>query len=405
VNLANRWTGEQDTASKVVVLLVDDQAIIAEAVGRMFAEEPDIQLHYCSDPTAAIETAIEVKPTVILQDLVMPEIDGLTLVRFYRAHEATRDIPLIVLSTKEEPKVKAEAFGLGANDYLVKLPDKLELTARVRYHSRGYTALQQRNAAFQALARELAEAAEYVRSLLPAEEDQLPRTRWRYIPSDQLGGDSFGYHWIDDDHFAIYLLDVCGHGVGAALLGVSVTNVLRTQSLSKTDFRDPAQVLAALNQAFPMESNNNMFFTIWYGVFQRSERRLRYASGGHPPALLLNGESSEDATAEPLTTSGFLIGAMPGTEYRNADVQLGPFCGLFIFSDGTYEITKQPGGDLWTLEEWLALLTQHGRHPPATLDLLVSHVRELQGRDRFDDDFSLLQVILQQPSNPLDTNG
>ena len=135
------------------VLLIDDQAIIGEAVRRMLASEADVVFRYCNDPAAALHVANEFGPTVILQDLVMPDIDGLMLVRFFRANAATRDIPLIVLSTKEEPKTKAEAFALGANDYLVKLPDKLELIARIRYHSKGYIRLLERNDAYQALAR------------------------------------------------------------------------------------------------------------------------------------------------------------------------------------------------------------------------------------------------------------
>jgi PleD family two-component response regulator len=108
----------------IKVLLVDDQAIIGEAIRRMLVPEKDIVFQFCNDPTAALHVANKFAPTVILQDLVMPDIDGLMLVRFFRANAATRDIPLIVLSTKEEPKIKAEAFALGANDYLVKLPDK-----------------------------------------------------------------------------------------------------------------------------------------------------------------------------------------------------------------------------------------------------------------------------------------
>ena len=76
------------------------------------------------------------KPTVILQDLVMPGVDGMSLVRDYRDNPATKDIPIIVLSTKEDPVIKSEAFAAGANDYLVKLPDHIELVARIRYHSR-----------------------------------------------------------------------------------------------------------------------------------------------------------------------------------------------------------------------------------------------------------------------------
>lgn len=134
-----------------MVLLVDDQAMVGEAVRRDLAEQENIDFHYCADPQQAIEQAIQIRPTVILQDLVMPGVDGLQLVHEYRTHPATRDIPIIVLSTKEDPKVKSAAFAAGANDYLVKLPDAIELIARVRYHSRSYLTLLQRDEAYRAL--------------------------------------------------------------------------------------------------------------------------------------------------------------------------------------------------------------------------------------------------------------
>src|SRR5437763_15717485 len=93
----------------VTVLLIDDQPIVAESVRRMLADQPDVRFHYCQDPAKAIETANNVHPTVILQDLLMPEIDGLTLVKFFRANKTTREVPMIVLSSKEEPAPKAQA--------------------------------------------------------------------------------------------------------------------------------------------------------------------------------------------------------------------------------------------------------------------------------------------------------
>jgi two-component system chemotaxis family response regulator WspR len=134
-----------------MVLLVDDQAMIGEAVRRGLANEENIDFHFCADPHQAIAQAIQIKPTVILQDLVMPGLDGLTLVREYRNNPATRDIPIIVLSTKEDPLIKSAAFAAGANDYLVKLPDTIELVARIRYHSRSYMTLLQRDEAYRAL--------------------------------------------------------------------------------------------------------------------------------------------------------------------------------------------------------------------------------------------------------------
>src|SRR5262249_11478422 len=115
------------------------------------AGHPDIVFHYCADPAQAIALAQSVEATVILQDLVMPGIDGLTLVREYRTCPRTRDVPIVVLSTKEDPAVKRDAFSSGANDYLVKLPDAVELIARIRYHSRSYLVQLQRDAAYQAL--------------------------------------------------------------------------------------------------------------------------------------------------------------------------------------------------------------------------------------------------------------
>jgi len=150
----NRDTKDSLNDGAVVVLLVDDQMMVAEGIRRMLAGEDNIIYHYCNDPKKALETALKVRPSVILQDLIMPDVDGYSLVDEYRAHEGTRSIPVIVLSTREEPKDKSIAFERGANDYLVKLPDKIELVARIRAHSKSYLTQLQRDKAFTAL-REL----------------------------------------------------------------------------------------------------------------------------------------------------------------------------------------------------------------------------------------------------------
>jgi sigma-B regulation protein RsbU (phosphoserine phosphatase) len=378
------------------VLRVDDQPIIGEAVRRMLAAEEGVSFHYCKDAPAALETAAQVGPTVILQDLVMPEIEGLELVKRFRADERFRDVPIIVLSTKEEAAVKAEAFALGANDYIVKLPDRLELVARVRYHSRGYVALLERNEAFaalqasqQVLANDLATAASYVRSLLPPpREEQGIAADWRFIPSAELGGDAFGYHALDAEHFAIYLLDVCGHGVGAALLSVSALNAIRSEALPQTDFHDPGAVLAALNKAFPMERQNDMFFTIWYGVHHAPSGRLRWAGGGHPPALLL---APGGAAPKLLDSDGPLIGAVDGLEFESATVDVPSGSRLFVYSDGAFEIGL-PDGTMWAFDKFLATLADPPNGAENPMDRLVTHVRAISGREDFNDDFSMVEL-------------
>ena len=150
---------------KITVLLVDDQAMIAEAVRRALSSEEDIEFHYCQDPTKAIKFAADIDATVILQDLVMPEIDGLMMVRYFRVNKATAKIPIIVLSTKEEATIKSEAFKLGANDYMVKLPDTIEMIARIRYHSKAYINQLERDEAFRALEESREKLAEANRAL------------------------------------------------------------------------------------------------------------------------------------------------------------------------------------------------------------------------------------------------
>jgi sigma-B regulation protein RsbU (phosphoserine phosphatase) len=386
------------TARGTTVLLVDDQPIIGEAVRRMLAGEEGLAFHFCKDAQAALTKAAEVAPTVILQDLVMPELDGLELVRRYRADERLRDVPVIVLSTKEDPAVKAEAFAVGANDYVVKIPDRLELVARVRYHSRGYTALLERNEAFAALqksrevlASDLATASHYVRSILPPPVPEgAIRADWRFIPSASLGGDAFGYHDLDPGHFAVYLLDVCGHGVGAALLSVSALNAIRSEALPQTDFHDPSTVLAALNRAFPMERHNDMFFTAWYGVFDRAGRRLRWAGGGHPPALLVG----PDGGRQLLDSEGPLIGAVEGLEFPAGDVAVPEDARLFVYSDGAFEISR-PDGSMWPFPEFVATLAGgvSGGEPP--IDALLGRIRELSGEAEFLDDFSMLELVFR----------
>lgn len=127
---------------KATVILIDDQLIIGEAVCRILSSDSDISFHYISNPTQAIPQAIALSPTVILLDMVMPDIDGIMLLRWFRSHPATRDIPIVMLSSKEEAKLKADAFAAGANDYLIKLPDPIELIARIRYHSQAYNNLK-----------------------------------------------------------------------------------------------------------------------------------------------------------------------------------------------------------------------------------------------------------------------
>ncbi|MFT3685835.1 MAG: response regulator [Phycisphaerales bacterium] len=152
---SSRVTPAEHAAASPIVLLIDDQPIFAKTVAHMLKGDPDITLHTCAEGAKAVALAAQLAPTVILQDLHMPDANGLELIDAYRAQEATRQTPLIVLSAEEDATTKAEAFRRGANDYLVKLPDKAELIARIRYHSRSFRLLRMEQALHEAEKRRI----------------------------------------------------------------------------------------------------------------------------------------------------------------------------------------------------------------------------------------------------------
>lgn len=164
------------TRRGVSVLLIDDQPMIGAAVQRMLSVEPATRFHHCLEPARALADAERVQPTVILLDMVMPDVDGLTMLRYLRAAPATRDVPVIVMSSRTEPALKAEAFALGADDYAVKLPDPIELLARIRHHSRAY------NDALDA--RDAWEALIETQRQLEARNQFIRKTFGRYLSDD-----------------------------------------------------------------------------------------------------------------------------------------------------------------------------------------------------------------------------
>jgi sigma-B regulation protein RsbU (phosphoserine phosphatase) len=209
-----------------------------------------------------------------------------------------------------------------------------------------------------------------------------------FIPCSSLGGDAFGYFDIDDDHIAIFLLDVCNHGVGSALLSVSAMNALMGKTLVDVDFRQPIEVMTALNQVFLMEKHNNLYFTIWYGVMQKSTRTLRYSSGGHPPAVMFAGDETEL-----LRCRAMPIGTLESMEFEEGQTQVPVGATLYVFSDGIYEIRTTDGVEL-ELNEFVEILQRPERETGRKVDEVLATMRELQGHPHFDDDVSLLELRL-----------
>lgn len=340
---------------------------------------------------------------LVLLDMMMPVLDGYATLDAIKSDPALRHLPVIMISALDELASVVRCIERGAEDFLPKPFNPTLLRARIgaglekkRFRDQERTYIKTIEETQARLQSELTEAENYVRSILPPPglSRDIP-VDWRLIPSTELGGDSFGYHWIDDDHFALYLLDVCGHGVGAALLSVTAINVLRNGALPGVDFREPGAMLTALNEAFLMEKQNDMYFTIWYGVWQPSTRTLRYSTAGHPPALLVTDSSGRSATAavEPLKAAGMILGGMSGMVYKTFTREIAGPARLYIVSDGTFEITLS-SGKLWPADAFHAFFTEPPRTGESDLDRLYAYVRELGGGGPLDDDFSIVRFTL-----------
>ncbi len=236
------------------------------------------------------------------------------------------------------------------------------------------------------LEAELSEAAGYVRGLLPIPLSGAIETDWCYLPSSHLGGDGFGYSWLDPEHFAIYLLDVSGHGVGSALLSSSVLNVLRTRSLAATDFADPSAVLEGLNRTFPHGPQQRQ---ILYDLVTASTTspRGRFSMPAAASTPRCSSPTSTRAGISRRAVPG--IGITPDPKFPLAMITVPLGAELYLFSDGVYEIAR-PDGTWQSWEEFAQLLQEH--QPP--IDSIVKRMREMHGTEEFEDDFSLLKVKL-----------
>jgi phosphoserine phosphatase RsbU/P len=368
------------------ILVIDDDPV-TKLMLRRILEQQGYTVDTAKDGQEGIQKAVAMQPALIICDWLMPVTDGLEVCRFVKSSTPLCTTFFVLLTSRVDLEDRIEGLNAGADEFLAKPIDMNELKARVRAGLRLHQLNQDLQTQKQVLEAELSEAASYVRSLLPAPMQTPFQIESLFLPSSQLGGDCFDYFWLNPDTLVLYLLDVSGHGLGAALPSVSILNLLRSQSLSGVHYDEPAEVLAALNRGFQMSQHSDKYFTMWYGVYHHPTHSLKFASAGHPPALLWS-ESNQEQT---LKTQGFPIGLFPDEAYTSATCTIPEHSTLYLFSDGVYEF-HQSNGEIWGLSALQSLLKDNPSYRDLNLSELLQNIKSHTKCEGFMDDFSLVKI-------------
>lgn len=381
---------------KSSILVIDDDPVLRMVLQKTLVDQ-GYTVQIAKTGEEGLSQAQQQRPSLIICDWLMGGMDGLEVCRRVKSDPALANTFFILLTSRTAVVDRVKGLDTGADEFLAKPIETNELKARVRAGLRLHQTnqrlhqlaqdLQSQQAIFEA---ELLEAADYITSLLPAPMQEPIAINARFLPSSQLGGDCFDYYWLDSNHLVLYLLDMVGHGLGAALPSVAVQNFLRSRSSSYIDFYRPSAVLTSLNHAFPMTERSKRYFTIWYGVYNLQQRQLVYSSAGHPPAILLS-PADGDVQVKSLKTRGMPIGMFAEAVYQDASCTITADDRLYVFSDGMYEFTAADQ-TIWGLQNLIELLKQQRDKGSQALDATLAAIQKLNGSPRFDDDCSILQI-------------
>jgi len=347
-------------------------------------------------------------PDLILLDINMPEMNGYEVCEHLKADDQLKGIPVIFISALTDQLDKVRAFAIGGVDYLTKPFQMEELHARVETHlklRRLQMELEETNArlakANDRMSRDLKAAAKIQETLLPREGPRIPGTEfaWIYRPCDELAGDGLNVIPLGDGRVALYILDVSGHGVAAALLSVTLSRLLSSPSdpssilIRDRDVGDrfaitpPAEVANRLNLHFPFDTATEQFATMVYGILDTTTGEFRYVSAGHPGPVHL------PCGADPviLESSGSPIG-LAEDAYEERSVRLGPGDRLYLYSDGIPEAMDpigKPFGDARLLE---AIGRRRSEPLQESVATLLEEVARWRGAETSQDDISILAV-------------
>ena len=368
------------------VLLVDDAKanldILVEGL------KSDHKLSLALDGETALQIAARTPPDLILLDIVMPGLDGYEVCRRLRQMPETAEVPIMFLSSLEEVQNKTRGFEAGANDYLTKPFEMLEVKARVRslLKAKAYS-----DAVKEQMASELRVAREIQMGMLPhdfASVEQAYQVGFGAVlePAREVGGDLYGVCACGPERLVIFLGDVSGKGIPASMFMVRAISLAR---LLSRDIPEPERILARLNDELAADNPSGMFVTFLCAVFEPGSHRLTLANAGHcRPVLLPAGGSPRWA----VRNLGTALGFEPGLEFERTELTLQEGDALILYSDGVSEafnLKEECYGNERLLADAASFV---GQPASAVTAGLLQRVRNFAGTAPQSDDIAILAL-------------
>lgn len=381
------------------ILIVDDLDENLQVLGSTLLEN-GFDVITASSGIEALEILHEEEelPSLILLDVMMPDMNGWDTCRSIKKHPYLSQIPVIFLTAKSEIEDIVKGFEVGGVDYITKPFNSKDLIARIKTHLELLLTrkeLEKKNKELQkaidTINYDLKNAKQYVSSILPKPlKSKNININNIFIPAETLAGDTFGYHDIDDENLAFYVIDVSGHGISSALLSISQLNSLRSEALPNCDFRSPAQVLSSLNETYDMENNNYLYCTIFYGVYNKATNILKYASGGHPPALLIN----KNNKPKKISTPNPIIGAFKGHYFAEKSISMENYSTLYIYTDGAFEV-EMIDGSYYSYGKLNRHLLKYKDDDNNEINNLYSYLLKRSNQKKLHDDFTIMKIAIK----------
>lgn len=328
------------------ILIVDDMALMRRIIGQCLEKGGFTNLDYAEDGQDALNRIEADMPDLVVLDLNMPRVSGYEVCRMLRANEATASLPILVQSASETPEERVQVFDSGATDFVSKPINQPELLARVCMHLENKFLIKNLSDFHASMHAELVMAREMQHSLLPEKQTLADieaaagiTFEANYRASFELGGDLWGCWQISDEEIGLYVLDISGHGVGAAL---NTFRVHATMARFEGLRGDPAAFLSSLNAAVQPSFPLGQFVTMFYGVFNHTSGELRFAGAGAPRPLVVgtNGDIRR------LDSSGTPVGIIASATYENLTTHLEPGESLLCYSDVLLEAPAEDGSFL-----------------------------------------------------------